>query len=437
MRRVVVSVLALMFAAFAVTTQAAWAQSPTNDELKRKLDRKDQQIRQLMERLERLEKLVDAKLEKPAAPTTVAAPSAQAEKSTADKEKEGERLFKLFGTLDTEVRWRDNRNIGNRQDGSSSNLHVRRAVVGAEVTPADFVAGRLVLQSEYIGTSRTDQDGSASATPEVDEATITLGRADVPVYGIFGKRVQPFGAFYNHLITEPMTQDAYEVKQAGATLGTKLPLWGLDLSATVYQGETQIGKLFEANLFDIGVVSRTTAQGLREERDGLRSFNVTVSVTPLEPLALGVGYLSEPGDSRRNQTGALWGQLSLGDAIVEAEYMHALARERYFDTNTAALLSDSVEERTLAAGLAYKVLPNLTLAGRYERFWDDGLGSKAGVWSTENRFSLGGAYTLLKREGFTVQGLVEYRGTDIERPRGSTAVNWRNELFGRLSISYE
>lgn len=427
----------LTFIAFAFAVQPAWAQSPSNDELKRELDRKDQQIRQLQERLERLEKLVDGKLEKPGALATVAAPSAQAEKPAADKEKEAKGLFKLFGTLDTDIRWRDNRNIGNRQDGSSSNLHVRRAVVGVEVTPADFVAGTLVLQSEYAGTSRTDQDGGVDTDPKVDEATISLGRDDIPVYGVAGFRVQPFGAFYNHLITEPMTQDAYEVKRAGATIGTKLPFWGLDLSATVYQGETQIGKLFEANLFDTAVVTRTTAQGFRAERDGLRSFNVTVAATPLEPLALGVGYLSEPGDSRSNQTGAFWGALSVGGATVDAEYMHALARERYFNTNTAALLSDSVKERTLAAGLAYKVLPNLTLAGRYERFWDDGLGSKAGIWTAQDRFSVGGSYTLLKRDGFTVQSLIEYRGTDIERPGGSTAVDWRNELFGRLSISYE
>jgi hypothetical protein len=128
--------------------------------------------------------------------------------------------------------------------------------------------------------------------------------------------------------------------------------------------------------------------------------------------------------------------LSLGDSILEAEYMHALARERFWNTSTEALLPSS-EERTLAIGLAHKPHPDLTLAGRYERFWDDGLGSKAGIWRAQDRFSVGGSYTLLKRDGFTVQSLLEYRGTDIERPRGSTAISWRNELFGRLSISYE
>jgi hypothetical protein len=434
MRTRFAGILALASMAVVLAGQPVQALAPTNAELKRELEEKDREIREFKARLERLERRLDA------APATAEKPAAEKPApAVADKpaaEKEGKQIFKLFGTLDTEVRWRDNRNIGRRQDGSSSNLHVRRAVVGAEVTPADFVAGKLVLQSEYIGTGRTDQDGSASATPQVDEATITLERDGIPVYGVVGKRVQPFGAFYNHLISEPMTQDAYEVKQAGATLGTKLPFWGLDLSATVYQGETQIAKLFEANLFDTGVVTRTTSLGLRAERDELRSFNVTVAATPLEPLALGVGYLSEPGGSRRNQTGAFWGALSLGDSILEAEYMHALARERFWNTSTEALLPSS-EERTLAIGLAHKPHPDLTLAGRYERFWDDGLGSKAGIWRAQDRFSVGGSYTLLKRDGFTVQSLLEYRGTDIERPRGSTAISWRNELFGRLSISYE
>ncbi|MEK7362563.1 MAG: hypothetical protein AAB016_01190 [candidate division NC10 bacterium] len=438
MRTLRVSLLIFTFIASALASRPVWAQSPTNEELKRELDRKDQQIRQLLERLERVERLVGARPDKPGAPPAVAVPPAAAQAGeAADKEKEAKRIFRVFGTLETEGRWRDNRNIGNKDDGSSSNLYVRRVFVGADVTPADFVVGTLILQSEYVGTSRTNQDGSASATPQVDKATISLGRDDIPVYGVGGFRVQPFGAFYNHLITDPMTQDAYEVKRAGATIGSRLPLWGLDLSATVYQGETQVGKLFEANLFDAGVVRQPTAVGVREERDGLRSFNVTATATPVEQLALGVGYLSEPGGSRRNQTGAVWGALNVWDVTVEAEYMHALARERYWDTNAAALLRASAEERILAAGLAYRLLPDLELAGRYERYWDDDLGLNAGIWRAQDRFSVGASYTLLKRDGFTVKSMLEYRGTDIDHPKGSQAVNWRNELFGKLSISYE
>ncbi|MEK7700838.1 MAG: hypothetical protein AAB418_02420 [candidate division NC10 bacterium] len=361
-------------------------------------------------------------------------PPPVAEKPVPDKE--AKPLFRVFGALDNQARWRDHRDIGDKDRGASSNLHVRRVFVGAEVAPVDFVVGTVVLQSEYVGTSRTDQDGSASATPQIDNASISLGREDVPLYGVFGWRVQPFGAFYNHLIADPMTQDAYEVKRAGATLGSKLPFAGLDVSATVYQGETQIGRLFEANLFDASVIIRTTSAGMRTERDGLRSFNVAATTTPLPELTVGLGYLSEPGDSRRNQTGAVWGAWSFGDVLAHAEYVHALARERFWNSSSGTLLQDSVEERILAAGLAYKLLPDLTLAARYERFWDDGLGAKAAIWSAEHRFSVGGAYTLWKREGFTVQAGLEYRGTDIE-PRGTRAIDWRNELFGRILISYE
>jgi len=351
-------------------------------------------------------------------------------------EKEAKPLFRAFGALDNQARWRDHRDIGNKDSGASSNLHLRRVFVGAELAPVDFVVGTVVLQSEYIGTSRTDQDQDASATPQIDNASISLGRDDVPLYGVFGWRVQPFGAFYNHLITDPMTQDAYEVKRAGATLGSKLPFWDLDVSATVYQGETQIGRLFEANLFDASVITRTTSAGMRTERDGLRSFNMAATTTPWPDLTVGLGYLSEPGDSRRNQTGAVWGRWNFGDLLAHAEYVHALARERFWNSTSGELLQGSVEERVLTAGLAYKLLPVLTLAARYERFWDDGLGAKAAIWSAEHRFSVGGAYTLWKGEGFTVQAGLEYRGTDIE-PRGTAAIDWRNELFGRLLLSYE
>lgn len=370
-----------------------------------------------------------------APPPAPESPPAVAASPTAAAAKEAKQIFKVSGTLDNEARWRDERSIGSRGLGSSANIYVRRLLIGVEVAPVDFVTGAVALQSEYVGADRTNQDGSASPTPQIDKAIIGLGRDDFPVYGVLGWRVQPFGAFYNHLITDPMTQDAYEVKRAGATLGGRLPFWDLALSATLYQGETQIKKLFEANLFDTSVVTRTTSEGLRTERDGLRSFNATAAATPWPELKLGLGYLSEPGDNRRNQTGALWGALSVGDATLEAEYMHALAREQFWNRNTGSLLGDPVKERIIATGLAYQLLPKLTLAGRYERFWDDELGSEAAIWSTDHRFSVGGAYTLWKRAGFTVQGLLEYRGSDIERRSGS--VTWRNELFGRLSISYE
>jgi hypothetical protein len=253
---------------------------------------------------------------------------------------------------------------------------------------------------------------------------------------VFGWRVQPFGGFYNHLISEPMTQDAYEVKRAGATLGARFPVWTSDLSATVYQGETQIARLFDANLFDSSVVTRTTSEGLREERDGLRSFNVAATAKPWPELTVGLGYLSEPGDDRRNQTGAVWGAWSLGDVLAHAEYVLAFARERFWDRNTGTRLRDGVEERVLTVGAAYRLLPDLTVAGRYERFWDDGLGSKTGIWSAESRFSVGGTYTLWKRDGFTVAGALEYRATDIE-PRHTVAVDWRNEVFARVLLSYE
>ena len=111
--------------------------------------------------------------------------------------------------------------------------------------------------------------------------------------------------------------------------------------------------------------------------DELRSFTVAATTTPLPELTVGLGYLSEPGDSQRNQTGAVWGAWSFGDVLAHAEYVHALARERFWNSNSGALLDDGVEERVLTAGLAYKLFPDLTLAGRYERFWDDGLGAKS------------------------------------------------------------
>ena len=98
MRTLRVSLLIFTFIVSALASRPVWAQSPTNEELKRELDRKDQQIRQLLERLERVERLVGARPDKPEAPPAVVAPPAAAQAGeAADKEKEAKRVVDLKG----------------------------------------------------------------------------------------------------------------------------------------------------------------------------------------------------------------------------------------------------------------------------------------------------------------------------------------------------
>jgi hypothetical protein len=279
----------------------------------------------------------------------------------------------------------------------------------------------------------------------VDEATLTLANERFPLFhGVVGKRTQPFGAFFSHLVTDPMSQDAYEVKQVGATLGFKhrgadRANWGKDFSLTLYRGEDQLNHFFDSGLFDASAVVRSTSAGLRQETKQVSSFIFASSLSPFKDLTLGTAYLSEPGDSRRNQTGAIWAGYTTGRLSMEAEFFTALSRERYVLESTSERFREPFKEKMLVVGFAYRPIKALELATRYGHLWDDGLADRAKCWSVRNRLSVGAGYTVYERGDIGVQILGEYRFTDYRKGgsgREVVAPN-ANGLFTKLSVSYK
>lgn len=354
--------------------------------------------------------------------------------------------------LDTEVRFRSRRDVGDRRRGSTSETYIRAAEVDVAARPLDWLEGSLVLKSEYAGTDITNQGQPADATPFLDEATLTLRSRAFPLYGVVGKRRQPFGAFFGdeRWASDPMSKDAYEVNQPGLTAGffRKFPPSGLelDLSATVYRQEEQIDHLFASGLFDSATVARSTSLG-RTEHDQLSSFIVSASVTPHRFLTYGAAFLTEPGDGTRNQSLAGWvSRTWLGRLTTEVEFMSALTRERYVRQTTLddgsvtrERLGRTFEEKVLALGVAYQPLRNLLVGGRYERFWDGGLADAAEAWSVRHRGSVAASYTLFERGAISARLIGEYRFSDVRRGGGgrATAASDQNELFGKISVLYK
>ena len=341
--------------------------------------------------------------------------------------------------LEGEGRWRARRDVGNRNLGSTSDLFLRRALLELEAKVTDFALARLALTSEWKGASTTDQGQAVGDSVTIDEGTIRLSKEGSPLYAVVGKQTQPFGAFFSHLVTDPMSQDAYEVKQVGATFGFTPGIWGADLSMTVYKGEEQSTHFFESGVFDSTAVVRSTSVGLRQETDNLNSFILTSSFSPVKDLALGISYLSEPGDGRRNQTGAAWAQYTLGRLTAETEFAAALSRERYVLQSTGERFGEPFKEKMLILGLSHKPTTALELATRYERLWDGGLADAAETWTARNRLSLGAGYTLYEREDVGVRLLGEYRFTDYRRGgsvREIAAAN-QNDVFMKLAVRYK
>ena len=364
-----------------------------------------------------------------------------------------EAAISIWVTVEGEGRWRRYANLGDNNSGSTSEIFLRDAEVGLEFRPTDYLTGKLVLKSEYLGTDTTDGGAEADSAVVVDEATITFEQEDgFPLYFVIGKRTQPFGAFYERLVTDPPSKDAYEANQVGVTLGYKnKSLWGLDASFTAYRQEELMDHFFGSTLFDNTTIVRASSAGLASESNSIQSFIGAVSVTPVENLALGGGISSEPGAGRRNQTAGLWGSYTWGSLTAEAEFYMALSRENYVrqttttdpatgeTTTTPVLLGQSFKEKQLTFGLYYRPIEKVELGVRYTRFWDDGLATATGVWSVRNRVSVGAGWIVYEKGDISVAVSGEYRYSDLVRGGDAreTAVPDQHELFGRVSVTYK
>ncbi len=363
---------------------------------------------------------------------------------------EGERLpewikrIHLSGTLEGDFSWTEHSDVTDRDSGSSSDLFIGTMELGVEADFTDWIKGFVLFLAEDLGTA----DETDVTT---DEATLTLQKDDVPFYLAFGKKAQPFGVYENHLLSDPMTQDAYETNRAGLTIGYAGPL-DSDISLTVYKGEEQMDHLFESGLFDADTLSRKG-----EESDDVESFVLAASLTPVENyLTLFAAWLSEPGRGRRNNT--VNAGISLVPPFIEnmridGEYMKALNREEYDGVDREfkeGALSVSVayqfvlrEREVIGGGLfaerkAHIVSEPFEIAARYEHFDDDGMTDKAVAWSVEDRYSLGARYTFYNDWILTAYLSAEYRHSDYRVPSSlkGTMADGNDEFFARLGLSF-
>ncbi len=340
----------------------------------------------------------------------------------------------IKGAVAGEYRWVKHSNMTTKDSDSTSDLYLRTVELSLEAELADWITAAITVNSEWIGDDV--KPGNEKLT--VDEAVITLRKEGVPLYLIAGKRTQSFGVFESHLVTDPMTQDAYETKRAGVTLGYQRTFMDLDASVTVYKGEEIMTHLFESGLFDSDSISRVSDP----PGGDVGSYILNISITPIaEHLRLSAAYLSEPGNGKRNNTlslSATYNCLFIDGLSIDAEYITALQREEYRDAST--VLADKYKERILSLGAAYRVAEPVEVALRYEHFDDDGLVKETGTWSVANRYSIGGTYTFYENEDLCVSSYLalEYRKTDYrlsETVKASMDDN-NSELYMRLGMEF-
>lgn len=255
----------------------------------------------------------------------------------------------------------------------------------------------------------------------------------------------------NHLVSDPMTQGAYETNRVGVTVGVAGPM-GLDLSVTAYKGEEMMAHLFESELFDTDVITR----GADPAGDDVSSYIISASFEPVsEHLTVFGSCISEPGNGNRNNTVGVGLSLGLDGIRVDGEYMKAIERERYsgfsreFKESVLSLTAAYefvMREREVIGGAlfaerkAHVVAEPLEVALRYEHFDDDGMADASETWSVEDRYSAGARYAFYQDpdSGLAAYAATEFRHTDyrLHPSQASTRADSNNEVFARLGVTF-
>lgn len=327
----------------------------------------------------------------------------------------------IRGAVEVDYQFRDHRNRNDANSDSTSDLYASTVELGVEARINESTKANILFKLEDIDKSTNaanNNDGTDPDNPFIDEAFITIfNQAKCPFYAMLGKRAQPFGQLYTHTISDPITNNAYEIVTTGATLGyAPADLFGLDASLTVYKGEKLMGQV-------VGLGSNPGRNGSHVETDDVSSYIASLSAKPIEALTVGVAFDSEPGDYSRNETLNLFAEFAMADFTVDAEYFTATKREKLADNN-------AYKEKAWVLGVAYQIMERLELALRYENFDDDGSVDADGDF--DHTIVFGANYDLF--ENVTLMG--EYRNLKEKAAAGSTYEQTVNEFNFRMAVGF-
>lgn len=318
------------------------------------------------------------------------------------------------GAVELDYSYTDPKDITDQNSDSTSDLDVGTVELGAEVRFHEWVTGNFILKGENLD----DNDRVFW-----DEVTITIQKEGFPLYFVGGKRAQPFGVFNSHLISDPITQDCYEVARSGATVGFTHDFLELDISATVYKGEVLADKLTEA-----GYGWGRDPNPNPDPTDDVTSYILNISMAPAEGLNMSAYFDSEPGQGGRNETAGAAIEYAIGPVTFDVEYIAALNRERNATANK------EYRESAWFGAIAFQVADPLEIAARYEVFEDDIDGDQDG--HLENRYLIGANYTLFKKDNFSATLMLEYRRSNYEKSAGGTAHDNMDEIFARIAVGF-
>jgi hypothetical protein len=321
----------------------------------------------------------------------------------------------LFGTIELDYSYADDGDLSdNTSNQSSSDLDIGTIELGLAANLQEYVSAVVLLKGEQL-----DSDNNVFW----DEVFFTIQKQEFPAYFVGGKRYQPFGIFESLFINDPVTCDLYEINATGATFGATFEPFEIDISATLYKGET-LRQRVEGAGYGAG---RDNTPGYTDS-DDVNSYILSMSISPVENLSFSAYFDSEPGDDDRNDTAGISAHYEIAGFILDGEYIGAINREKHYTDN------QEYKETAWFVSLGYQILNPLLVAIRYESF-DDGQSGDQDE-HLDYRYSLGLTYTLFENDTFACNLLGEYRKSEYELSPGGSADDNLNEFFARIAIEF-
>ncbi|MBW2019772.1 MAG: LbtU family siderophore porin [Deltaproteobacteria bacterium] len=329
----------------------------------------------------------------------------------------------ISGAVEVDYQYLDHRDRTDKGSDGTSDIYASTIELGIQAQVNESTTANIIFKAEDVDKSTNaanNNDGSDPDNPFIDEATITIYNPEkCPFYAVLGKRGQPFGNFFTHTVSDPVTKTAYEVATTGATVGfAPADFYDLDVAFTAYKGEKLINALNGAGT---GWARSNTAYA---PTDDVSSYIASLSLKPIEALTLGVAFDSEPGDGDRNETFNASAELLMFDVILDGEYFVATSREKHLTDDK------TYKEKAWVVGLAYHVVDPLELSVRFEKFDVDHDSDQDGDF--DYIFAFGANYELL--QNVTLMG--EYRRVVQETAAGSTYEETVNEYNLRVAVGF-
>lgn len=269
-------------------------------------------------------------------------------------------------------------------DTDESDIVLAKMELGVDMDISEYVKGHILFLWE-------EDD-----TPEVvvDEGTITLSEFEYPVYVTAGRMVIPFGAFNSHFVSDPLTLQIGETKEAAVLVG-----YGEDLF------DVSLG-IFNGDIDETG------------EDNKIKNFVASAIFTPDVgdvDLSVGLSYIFNIADSNGLEAAVLANVATIADyvgglgAFVSVAFMDFAIEAEYIGATDdfaagELLATKKAEPNAYNIEIAYAITEDLEVAAKYEGT------DEVGNLFPEDQYGVAASYGLF--EGTTIA--LEYLHGEFE-----------------------